>query len=448
MNYLKIAVIGSGISGLSAAWLLSQRHAVTLIEENARIGGHANTVDCVTPEGRVAVDTGFIVYNSSTYPNLTALFDYLNVATSPSDMGFGVSLRAGSYEYSGAGACQLLGNISNLANPRHWRMVRDLVRFFRTAAQQAKRISEDVSLGQFLSGHGYSQDFINLHLLPVAGAIWSSAPNQMLDYPATCFLRFFENHGLLNFYERPQWRTVTGGSREYVQRLVSDSRMRIITSCPVRSIVRRAESVTLLGASGYVETFDHVVIATHADQAHSLLASPTPAEDDCLAAFSYSTNRAVLHRDESLMPRRRRFWSSWNYVSDGDAGCGSSTITYWMNALQPLAIKTNLFVTLNPQREPASDGVAQEFSYTHPIFNQKTGRIQRQLWSLQGHNRTWFCGAHFGAGFHEDALQSGLAVAEQLGSTLRPWNIQNQNGRIHVSPTEQRSTSYYLEAAE
>jgi uncharacterized protein len=448
LNSLKIAVVGSGISGLSAAWLLSQRHDVTLIEADSRLGGHSNTVGCATPEGIVPVDTGFIVYNTATYPNLTALFDYLNVPTAPSDMGFAVSLGGGAYEYSGAGMSHLLGNIGNLANPRHWRMVRDLIRFFRTAANLAESLAEDLSLAQFLRMQGYSQDFIDLHLLPVAGAIWSSAPRQMLDYPARSFLRFFENHGLLNFYERPQWRTVTGGSREYLQRLVGDSRMRVIAGCPVRSIRRSAHGVSILGPNAYLESFDHVVIATHADQALAMLASPSEEEAHCLSAFRYAVNRAILHRDESAMPRRKRFWSSWNYVSGGDMGASATTVTYWMNALQPLATKTNLFVTLNPEREPAEELIDREFSYAHPVFDSQTGKMQRQLWSLQGQQRTWFCGAHFGAGFHEDGLQSGLAVAEQLGGALRPWNVADENGRIHVGQPPPQPKPHYLEAAE
>jgi uncharacterized protein len=448
LNFLKIAVVGSGIAGLSAAWLLSQRHNVTLIEADKRIGGHTNTIDCPTPEGAVPVDTGFIVYNNATYPNLSALFEYLNVPTSNSDMGFGVSLNAGAYEYSGAGIYHLLGHASNLANPRHWRMMRDLVRFFRTAAAQVKNVGEAMSLGQFLSEHGYSKDFTSLHLLPVAGAIWSAAPQQMLDYPAGCFLRFFENHGLLNFYDRPQWRTVTGGSREYVQRLIADSRMQIVMNCAVKRIERSGLGVTLHGADDFRETFDHVVIASHADQALAMIADPTPNEVRGLSAFQYASNRAVLHRDASLMPRRKRLWSSWNYVSDGDADIGSSAVTYWMNALQPLATKTNLFVTLNPSREPLAGTVEREFEYTHPIFNGQTSEMQKRLWSLQGQNRTWFSGAHFGSGFHEDGLQSGLAVAEQLGGALRPWNIANQNGRIHVAPIAPEPKPKHLEAAE
>ena len=445
MSALKIAVVGSGISGLSAAWLLSQRHTVTLIEAESRIGGHSNTVKASVPEGEVSVDAGFIVYNTKTYPNLTALFDYLSVPTAKSEMGFAVSLGGGSYEYSGAGLGSLIGHASNLWNAGHLRMMRDLVRFFRTAHNAAQNSRPNVSLGQFLRENNYSQEFIDLHLLPVAGAIWSSSPAQMLDYPAHCFLQFCENHGLLNFYDRPQWRTVEGGSVEYVQRLMSDSRMKLVTSCRVHKIERSSSGVTIFGADGFCENFDHVVMASHADQTLKLLVAPTRAETDLLKPFHYSKNRAILHSDESFMPRRKRLWSSWNYVSE-QREAGSSSVTYWMNALQPLPTKTNIFVTLNPDREPAS--IIQEFSYTHPIFNAQTNEKQKQLWSLQGENRTWFCGAYFGAGFHEDGLQSGLAVAEQLGGALRPWKVARQNSRIHATPSMPREKPSFLEAAE
>ena len=262
------------------------------------------------------------------------------------------------------------------------------------------------------------------------------------------FCGFFVNHGLLNFYDRPQWRTVVGGSREYVQRLLEDSRMRIITNCPVRAITRNAWGVRVDGVAGFTEDFDHVVIASHADQALAMLSDPTRDEFTCLSAFRYTSNRAVLHRDESLMPRRKRLWSSWNHMSEGKGDNKPGTTTYWMNSLQPLATSTNLFVTINPERAPEARKTIREFAYAHPIFNTRTGAQQKRLWSLQGKNRTWFCGAHFGAGFHEDGLQSGLAVAEQLGGILRPWNVAAPNGRIHVKPVSIEPKTYPLEAAE
>jgi len=445
---LKIAVVGSGISGLSAAWLLSKRHNVTLLEADDRFGGHSNTVDCRVDGGTIAVDTGFIVYNRPTYPNLTALFEHLKVPTAESDMGFAVSLCGGRTEYSAAGAAGLLGSLRNLADPSHWRMLLGIVRFFRTAATHADGLDDHVTLGQFIADQGYSKDFVDRHLLPSACAIWSSSPNQMRDYPARAFLAFFDNHGLLNFADRPQWRTVIGGSREYVQRMLADGRMRALVNCRVNLIKRAKDSVTLHAENGFCETFDHVVVAAHADQALAMIGDPTPDEYQYLRAFRYTRNRAVLHRDETFMPRRRRLWSSWNYLSGDGADTSACTVNYWLNALQPLPTDTNFFVTLNPHREPMDGTIEREMSYDHPVFSLETVRVQRQLWSLQGRRRTWFCGAHFGAGFHEDGLQSGLAVAEQLGSVKRPWTLVEPSSRIHVSPRPMRSRPVLVEAAE
>lgn len=436
MQALKIAVVGSGVSGLSAAWLLSQRHDVTLIEANQRIGGHSNTVECVLPDGPVAVDTGFIVYNDVTYPNFAALLDYLSVPTAKSNMGFGVSLHGGDYEYSGEGVLQLLGHARNIANLSHWRMIMGLTRFFRTAGQLAEYVGEEDSLAEFLRTQNYSSDFVNLHLLPVAAAVWSSEPEQMLQYPARAFLRFFENHGLLNFANRPQWRTVDGGSREYVNRVLEDGRMRVLKGCPVHVIDRSGAGVCLRGAHGFSEKFDRVVIATNAEAALAMLEAPSAAESQLLSTFKYSKNVATLHRDERFMPKRKRLWSSWNYVSDGDVAGNQASVTYWMNALQPLRTATNLFVSINPRKSPVAELVEQEINYAHPIFTTQTRRAQKDLWTLQGRNNTWYCGAHFGAGFHEDGLQAGLAVAEQLGGVTRPWTVARPSDRIFVSAFE------------
>lgn len=442
MKVKKIAVVGSGISGLSAAWLLSQRHDVTLIEADKRIGGHSNTVDCRVGDGKVAVDTGFIVYNNATYPNLSSLFQYLNVPVTDSSMGFAVSLDAGRYEYSGAGLKQLVGHASNLGRLKHWRMMADLTRFFRSAPSHADTISEHISLRQYVQDENYSQAFLELHLLPVAGAIWSADPQQMLDYPARAFLRFFDNHGLLKFIERPQWRTVKGGSREYVQRLLDDSKMRVVSNCAVNQIDRTATGVVVRGAGGYAEAFDDVVIATHADSALDML-KPSQTEAELLSTFKYSQNQITLHEDESFMPRRKNLWSSWNYVASEKGE--QAAVTYWMNSLQPLATDTNLFVSVNATRAPEAGKMKMKIAYAHPIFNSATFAAQKKLWSLQGQNHTWFCGAHFGAGFHEDGLQAGLAVAEQLGGVVRPWNVANHNDRIFAGDTPRQA---FLEAAE
>ena len=448
LNSPRIAVIGSGIAGLSAAWLLSQRHDVTLIEADHRFGGHSNTVNCNTPDGPIAVDTGFIVYNTATYPNLMALFNYLDVPTTPSLMGFGVSLDGGACEYSGDTLFQMMGNPGNLVSPGHWRMLWDILRFFRTAQAQSQCLEEGVTLGQFLKVHGYSTSFMDRHLLPMAGAIWSSSPNQMLDYPALSFLKFLGNHGLLQYNDRPQWRTVTGGSRTYVEKLMGDSKFRVLIGCPIHTLERSEDGVVVQAGLGYRERFDHVVIATHADQALAMLEEPSPLERQYLSVFRYGRNRAVLHRDPALMPRRKRLWSSWNYMADKGAQGLSSSVTYWMNALQPLATSTDIFVSLNPKREPEAGLIEREFTYEHPIFTAEAGLVQKRLWSLQGQQRTWFCGAHFGAGFHEDALQSGLAVAEQLGGLLRPWDVPNQSGRIYVTSPAPATKPIQLEAAE
>lgn len=445
MTPLKIAVIGSGISGLSAAWLLSKRHNVSLFEADGRVGGHANTVDCPSPEGLVAVDTGFIVYNASTYPNLVALLAHLNVPTAETTMGFGVSLDGGRYEYAGSGLAQMIGNASNIADPDHWRLLMDITRFFRTALRRAGTISETTTLGDFVKSEGYSEVFLRRHLLPMAAAIWSSAPGDMMAFPARAFLRFYDNHGLLKVVNRPKWRTVAGGSRQYVRRLLADCQMRVHTNQPVVRILRDANGARIMTKAGLHEAFDHIVIATHADQALAMLAEPTPAERHCLSAFRYSHNRAILHSDPSLMPRRRRLWSSWNYLAVVKAE--QCTVTYWMNALQTLATKTNYFVTLNPHQEPAAPTIEGEFSYTHPVFSPEALRQQPLLWNLQGQRRTWFCGAHFGSGFHEDGLQAGLAVAEQLGGVRRPWTVDSPSGRIHVLPRVAQSESECLEAA-
>ena len=343
---------------------------------------------------------------------------------------------------------QVVGSPGNIATPGHWRMLWDIARFFRTAEAQSHYLDENVTLGEFLKAQGYSKAFMERHLLPMAGAIWSSSPNQMLDYPALSFLRFLGNHGLLKYSNRPQWRTGTGGSREYVQRLLDDSRFRALKSHPVHAVERSASGVTVHAAFGFRERFDQVVIGTHADQALAMISEPTWEESHCLSAFRYGRNRAVLHRDASLMPRRRRLWSSWNYMAEESVHGQSSAVTYWMNALQPLPTTTNFFVSLNPQREPAAELVEREFSYEHPTFTAETAGMQKRLWGLQGQQRTWFCGAHFGAGFHEDGLQSGLAVAEQLGGMLRPWDVPNQSGRIHVMPSRPATEPSHLEAAE
>jgi len=424
---LDIAVVGSGISGLSAAWLLSQRHRVTLFEADDRIGGHSHTVMA----NGMPVDTGFIVYNEQTYPNLTAMFRHLDVPTRPTEMSFAVSLDRGRLEYSGTDLGGLFAQRRNLASPRFWSMLRDLERFYRRAPRDLPGMGS-LGLGDYLDSLGCGAAFRDDHLYPMAAAIWSTPVGDIPDYPAAAFVRFCENHGLLKLGRRPVWRTVDGGSREYVARLTKPFADRIAMASRVRRI-RRLPGGVELDAGGGTERFDHVVIATHADQALAMLDDADVREQRILGAFGYRRNEAVLHTDPSLMPRRRRVWSSWNYASERGGSGPALSVTYWMNRLQGLPDVLPLFVTLNPIRPPDPSLVYRRQIYDHPVFDAAAGAAQAKLWSLQGVRNSWFCGAYFGAGFHEDGLQAGLAVAEQLGGVRRPWVVPGESDRIQVT---------------
>ena len=444
---MRIAVIGSGITGLSAAWLLSDTHEVTLFERSDRIGGHSNTVEVGWPGGGSGpVDTGFIVYNTASYPNLIALFDHLGVTTAKTHMSFSVSLDAGRYEYSGTGAHGFFGQPSNLFRAGHWRMASDILRFFREARALTDRASRGAersslageSLGEWLRRGGYGDAFVERHILPMGAAIWSTPSRDVLDFPAAAFARFFANHGLLQVRNRPEWRTVEGGSRAYVMRLVEAFRGRIVTGDAVTSVTRRPGDVAVARASGTVETFDRCLVACHADDALGLLADADAEERRLLGAFRYAANLAVLHRDRRHMPRRRRLWSSWNYLGAAD---GALSVTYWMNRLQPLSTWADHFVTLNPASEIASDAAIAQFDYRHPMYDSAALAAQGELWSLQGRRRTWFAGSYFGWGFHEDGLQAGLAAAEDLGGVRRPWQVAGASSRIVVGPPKPAGTA-------
>lgn len=421
---LKIAVVGSGVAALSSAWLLSQRHKVTVYEKAERLGGHSNTVTAGTAQDEVQVDTGFICFNDATYPNLIALFAHLEIQTRATDMSFAVSLDDGRFEYAAPG---LFAQRRNLLRPRFWSMLGEILRFYRQAPTDLAGLTDpELTLGDYLKRQGFSAAFRDDHLLPMAAAIWSSPAHTLMDYPAEAFIRFCSNHGLLKLAGRPLWRTVEGGSRVYVERLASaipDIRL----DCGVTTVRRTGEGVVVQDSRGGAERFDHIVIGAHADQALAMLADPTMQERAVLGAFRYSRNLTVLHTDRSLMPRRRRAWASWNYIGADDGLC----VTYWMNRLQGLPGQ-DLFVTLNPPRPPRPDTLLRSELYEHPIFDPAAIQAQKRLWALQGHGGVWFCGAHFGAGFHEDGLQSGLAVAEQLGAVRRPWSVRDESGRIHL----------------
>jgi uncharacterized protein len=333
-------------------------------------------------------------------------------------------------EYSGSGLTGLFAQRRNVVSFRFWGMLRDLLRFYREAPLAAEDM-DDMSLDAYLDACGYGLAFREDHLYPMAAAIWSTPAAEIGAYPARAFIRFCENHGLLKLTNRPLWRTLAGGSRAYVGKLAKAiPEMR--TSTPISTVRRHAGYVEIISAGGEARRFDQIVLATHADQALATLADPTPEEERLLGAFSYSTNSAVLHSDATLMPYRRRVWSSWNYLSNDPGNSRSLSVSYWMNRLQGFTNAKPMFLTLNAHRNVREDSILYATDYTHPIFNARAMNAQRRLWSLQGQRNTWFCGAYFGAGFHEDGLQAGLAVAEALGGCRRPWVVANESDRIAI----------------
>lgn len=425
MNHLrpaqKIAVVGGGISGLAAAWLLRDTHRVTLYEAADYVGGHTHTID-VTLEGHTApVDTGFLVFNRKTYPNLCELFAHLGVEAVASEMSFSVSLTQPDLEWSGTSLQSLFGQSRNLVRPAFWRMLLELNRFNREAAAIAADTTVDHgSLGDYLDSGGYSQSFRDWYLLPMAAAIWSCPTGTMLAYPVSTFARFCLNHGLLQINDRPQWLTVRGGGRSYVEKMVRglpDVRI----NAAVRHIERDAQSVRIHTDAG-CETYDQVILACHSDQALNLLGGQaTQAENTMLSALRYQPNTAYLHTDPQLLPRRQSVWSAWNYSAGKQhAGRMPVSVSYLINRLQPLPFRQPVVVSLNPYAPPRDEHIIERIEYAHPIFDQLGVEAQRWLPGLQGRQRTWFAGAWQGYGFHEDGLRSAMQVAAGLGATI-PW---------------------------
>ncbi|TAJ90677.1 MAG: FAD-dependent oxidoreductase [Reyranella sp.] len=428
---MKIAVIGAGVSGLGAAWLLSRRHDVVVYERENRFGGHSCTVEAPTKQGRQPVDVGFIVFNERNYPNLVALFDHLGVPTEPSDMSFAVSLDEGGFEYASSFA-GYFAQRGNLARPSFLRMTHDILRFNRMAPQLLDKAEDlDFTIGNFIDQSGFGDAFRDRYLVPMAACIWSTPPGRMLDYPAQTFARFFNNHGLLTIGPQLQWRTVSGGSRSYVERIVAPLRARARLATPASAVRRTAGGVDVRDAGGQWDHFDRLVMACHADQALSLLTDADQTERDLLGRFAYSSNEVWLHGDESLMPKRRNVWASWNYVADSRSRDSHVSVTYWMNRLQNLPDGTPLFVSVNPGRAPTA--AYSRFSFEHPMYDAAAIRAQRELHRIQGVRGTYFCGSYCGYGFHEDALSAGLDVAEQLG-VHRPWVRPDEHRRIGDPP--------------
>jgi predicted NAD/FAD-binding protein len=416
---MKIAIVGGGIAGLGAAWALHRSHDITLFEANDWLGGHAHTVDVPTGDGPIPVDTGFLVYNEQTYPHLTRLFSHLGVETQRSDMSFSFSLD-GRLEYAGSGT-GFFAQGRNMLRRSHWQMAADIARFRRVGTAMLAQ-ADDGPLGNLLDSHGFSTAFQDDYLLPMAAAIWSARLRDVRQFPARTFLQFFANHGLISITDRPEWRTVTGGSRRYVAAMSASFADRVQLNRPVAAVHRHSDGVRLRFTDDSIEEFDQVVFAGHSDQTLAILdRTGTPMEQKLLGALRYEQNRAVLHRDASLMPSRTRVWSSWNYLTTSEGRDDrQASVTYWLNLLQSLPRAHPLFLTLNPIREPDPALVVNEYDYAHPQFDQRAQEAQHGIDMLQGANRTWFAGAYLGYGFHEDGLQSGLNVAAALGAPA-PW---------------------------
>jgi predicted NAD/FAD-binding protein len=420
----RIAVVGSGIAGLTAAWLLSRRHAVTLFEANNSLGGHTNTVDVTLDGVTHPVDTGFLVFNDRTYPNLVALFRHLRVRDAASDMSFSVRLDGEGIEWAGSSVATVFAQKRNLVRPEFWSMLGDILRFNREASGLAKAEPDSsYTLARFLDAGRYGRPFRDWYLLPMAAAIWSCPTEQMLAYPARTFFRFCENHGLLQISNRPQWRTVVGGGRDYVRRLaafIDDIRL----ATPVREVFRGEGCVEVVTDKYGSEHFDQVVLACHSDQSLALLRDASYGESEVLGRIRYEPNVALLHTDADFLPRSREAWAAWNYhAGHGNPARRPVSVSYLINKLQPLPFRIPVIVTLNPTTAPRPQSVLARFDYAHPAFDGLAIEAQRALHAIQGQRRTWFCGAWTRYGFHEDGLKSGLAVANALGC-FAPWQTE------------------------
>jgi predicted NAD/FAD-binding protein len=437
---LRIAVVGGGIAGLGAAHRLAPSHHVTLFEAGDYVGGHTRTVDATVGGITYPVDTGFLVFNERTYPNLIALFDALGIPTAMSEMSFSVSVGPHDFEWCGSDFASLFAQPSNALSPRFWSMLADILRFNRHATALAHDPSRAddaaVPLGRWLDANRYGRPFRDGYLLPMAAAIWSCPTATMLAFPVGSFARFCDNHGLLQIANRPRWYTVRGGARQYVEKIVASLRD-VRTATPVRGILRSPMdagqgTVAVMTEHGR-ETFDHVILACHSDQSLAMLLDASPQEREILGAVPYQPNLAYLHTDPSLMPRRRRAWAAWNYLSEGRFGgeapaveaAPSVAVTYWLNRLQPLPFEEPVLLTLNPPHPPSASLTLGTHRYSHPVFDAGAIAAQRRLPSLQGVRNTWYAGAWTGYGFHEDGLKSGLAVA---GALLSPRASPGEQG--------------------
>jgi predicted NAD/FAD-binding protein len=432
----KIAVIGTGIAGNLAAYRLAPDHDITVYEADNRVGGHTNTIDVLESGRHWAVDTGFIVFNNATYPNFIALLDELGVESQHSDMSFSVRSEGNGLEYNGASLNSLFAQRKNLLRPSFYRMLLDILRFNREAPALLSEPANTITLGDYLLENDYSQEFIEHYIVPMGAAIWSSAPEGMGTVPAAFFVRFFHNHGLLSVDDRPAWRVIKGGSQRYVEKLVAGHRDRIRLNSAVQWIRRHPEYIEVKALGGDVEQFDQVFMACHSDQALQLLADPTPQERLVLGAVNYQKNEAVLHTDTSLMPRRRRAWAAWNYHLPADPTVfnGRVALTYNMNILQGLEAPVQFCVTLNHRQAIDPDKIIQVINYSHPIFTEKAVTAQKRHREINGVRRTYFCGAYWRYGFHEDGVLSAMNALDHFRDDL-PYYQFSHHEKQHLLRT-------------
>ena len=402
---MKLAVIGSGISGLSAAYHFSKNHKVDLFEQDDHFGGHSLTYDIKEEDKVVPVDLGFIVFNEQTYPNLISFFRELEVPFEKSNMSFSVSVKDSNVEYGGSGLNAIFANKKNLLNLKFLKMINEIISFYKKAPSLLNHNLSEDTLGNYLEKSKLSKYFIEYHIIPMVAAIWSMPFEKAKDMPLKLFLNFFINHGLFKLKNRPQWYTVTNRSRAYVNKVLKKISGEVFKNYKVSKILRSENNVRISIGNEYLD-YDHVILASHADQSLKILEEPTSEEDKILKRFSYVSNKAYLHIDENLMPLRKSAWSSWNSITKDNRTC----ITYWLNKLQNLKTSKNYFLTLNPVEQINNNKILKKIDFTHPYFNKENVKLQKDLHKLQGKKRTWFCGSYFGYGFHEDGLKSSIEL--------------------------------------
>ena len=406
---MKIAVIGSGISGLSSAYYLSKKYKVDLYEKDDHFGGHSYTYEIKEREKIVPVDLGFIVFNEVTYPNLIRFFKHLNIPYEKSDMSFSVSIKNSNIEYSGSGLGGLFANKSNIFNLKFLNMIREIISFYKIAPELLNEEIKEQTLGDYLKKKNFSKYFIEYHLIPMVAAIWSMPFDKAKEMPLKFFLNFFNNHGLFKLKNRPQWFTVTNRSRSYVKNITGKISGEIFKNYKVDKIIRSDDNIRIMIGNDYID-YDQVVLASHADESLNMIEKPTAEEKNLLGKFQYVENEAFLHTDENFMPIKKRAWSSWNSISNNEETC----ITYWLNKLQNLKSEKNYFLTLNPIFKINDSSVIKKVNFTHPYLNSENTKIQKDLHIIQGKKRTWFCGSYFGYGFHEDGLKSSIELTNNF----------------------------------